>query len=571
MKKTGLTIILTVLAAVAVHGQSAYEACLFSRNSYEGTARSAAMGNAFTALGGDIGSVGLNPAGSAVAGHSQFSITPSISISSSTAGGVLPEGSNTLQYFEKTYRNNQARFGIPNFGMTMNFDTGRRSGLKTFSMGFIINRTDSWNENIYANGTNYTTSFAAAAADDATQNIKAYNMPGVLPAGEPRYSYLDFTNENAYNYYYPWKDIVGYRGGLFTQFDDAGEKFIGATEVLYDNGDIQQGGPVNQTYGRSVEGNKYEYIFNLGANISDFIYIGFNLGLNTISYDSNEYFKENAVDYNDFVTEFIDGNDVRHTTYFKNLIYKYGYSASGTGFYGKFGVIVTPGNGLRIGAAIQTPTAMTIQEEWYESASTEYTDQQFSSSAKSPVGESRYTFRSPLRANFGIAYTLGRFAAISADYELADYGGMKYKVDEYSMSDEDLRHFDTVNDDIKNAYGIAHQFRIGAEVKPWSQVALRAGYNLATSAQDRYYDVMSEEYLKQPLERRHSISFGAGFSSKKSFFADLAVMHSFAQSEYYMPYSDYQYDIDGYLVNYSPEILIKTSAWRVMFTLGWRF
>ena len=571
MKKTGLTIILTALAAVAMYGQSAYEACLFSENNYEGTARSVAMGNAFTALGGDLGSIGLNPAGSAVAGYSQFSITPSITISSSTAGGVLPYGSSTLPYFEKTYRSNQTKFAIPNFGMTLNFETGRKSGVKMISMGFIANRTNSWCENVYANGTNYTTSFAGAAADDATQNIKAYNMPGVLPAGEPRYSYLDFIDENSYNYYSPWKDIIGYRSGIFTQYDDAGEKFIGATEVLYDNGDIQQGGPVNQSYGRNVEGSKYEYIFNIGANISDFIYIGFNLGLNTLSYDTNEYFKEKAVDRYDFVNVFIDGDDVAHTTYFDNLTYKYSYSASGTGVYGKFGIIVTPGNGLRIGAAVQTPTRTTIQERWIETGSTEYSDSQFSSSAQSPTGESRYTFRSPFRANFGIAYTLGRFAALSADYELADYGGMKYKIDRYDMSEADIYHFDTVNDDIKNAYGVAHQFRAGAEVKPLSQLAIRAGYNLTTSAQVRYYDVMAEEYLDQSLTHRHSISLGLGYSSKNSFFADLALKHSFATNEYYMPYSDYQYDINGNIVNYSPEILIRTSAWRVLLTLGWRF
>ena len=99
---------------------------------------------------------------------------------------MLPYGSGTLPYFEKTYRSNQTKFAIPNFGMTLNFETGRKSGVKMISMGFIANRTNSWCENVYANGTNYTTSFAGAAADDATQNIKAYNMPGVLPAGEPR-------------------------------------------------------------------------------------------------------------------------------------------------------------------------------------------------------------------------------------------------------------------------------------------------------------------------------------------------------------------------------------------------
>ena len=50
MKKTALTILLTVAACVCSFAQTAYDAWLFSENNYEGTARSVAMGNAFTAL-----------------------------------------------------------------------------------------------------------------------------------------------------------------------------------------------------------------------------------------------------------------------------------------------------------------------------------------------------------------------------------------------------------------------------------------------------------------------------------------------------------------------------------------
>ena len=65
MKKIATTIILS-LAAAAVYAQTANDAYMFSENQYEGTARTMAMGNAFTALGGDLGSIGINPAGSAV-------------------------------------------------------------------------------------------------------------------------------------------------------------------------------------------------------------------------------------------------------------------------------------------------------------------------------------------------------------------------------------------------------------------------------------------------------------------------------------------------------------------------
>lgn len=571
MKKTALTILLTAFAAMAAHGQSAYDAWRFSENIYEGTARSVAMGNAFTALGGDLGAVSINPAGSAVAGYSQMTITPAITISSTTTSGVLPYGSSELPYFDKTFRTNYTRAGIPNVGFSFNFDTGRKSGLKRITVGFTANRTNNWCEDAYAAGTNYTTSFAGAAAFDATENIAYHNLPGNLPPDEPRYSYLDFIQEDSYDLYSPWKDIVGYQSGIFSSFDPDGEQFIGATEILLGNGDIKQGGPLYQSYGRSTYGSKYEYLFNIGANISDFVYIGFNLGVNSLSYDMSEYFKEKAIDESDFENIFTDNDGIEHKTYFSDLMYRYSYSASGTGIFGKLGIIVTPGNGLRIGAAIQTPTAMTINEQWQEKAATNFSSANFNGNATSPLGESEYSFTSPFRANFGVAYTLGSLAVISADYELAAYGSMKYKIDRYNMSDFEIEHFETVNDDIRNAYGTAHQLRIGAEVKPLSVLAVRAGYNLMTSAQKSTYNSSTEEYESIAPTYGHNLSFGLGYISKKSFFADLACRYSFATTEYYMPYNDYIYDDAGNIMTYSPEILMKTSNWKVLLTLGWRF
>ena len=101
MKKTFITILLS-LAALGASAQNAYDALNFSENDYEGSARTVAMGNAFTALGGDLGSISINPAGSAVAKYSQFSLTPALTFTGSTTMGVLPPGSNgNLPYFER--------------------------------------------------------------------------------------------------------------------------------------------------------------------------------------------------------------------------------------------------------------------------------------------------------------------------------------------------------------------------------------------------------------------------------------------------------------------------------------
>lgn len=543
MKKTALTVLLATATCFAAYSQGAYDAWLFSENNYEGTARTVAMGNAFTALGGDLGAVTINPASSAVAGYSQLTLTPSLTFSTNMATGVPYQGS-VDPYFQKTMKSRMTKAGIPNIGFSFNYKTGRSSGLKAMTFGFIANQTNSWCEDVFAEGTNSQTSFLAAAAADATNS---------------GYTKEDFLNGKGY-----WADIVGYRSGMFSESTlTNGEKvFVAATETLFDNDEIVQSGEVGQRYGRSVSGNKYEYLFNFGANISDFVYVGASLGINSISYDYTHYFKENAIDPYIFENIFTDSNGAELTTYFKNATYKHSYSADGTGIFGKIGVIVTPGAGLRFGAAIQTPSSTTIKEQWQDMASTSFTDSSCNGEAESDLGRSEYTFNSPWRFNFGLAYTLGRFAVVSADYEVADYGGMRYMTDD--MGDDDFEYFEEINEDIRQRYGAEHQLRIGAEVKPLSFLAVRAGYNLKTPALKMDKKVENGE---EPIYYQN-LSFGIGYSSKKSFFADLACRYTFPVNEYIHPYSDYLAEFDGPL---PPEIRSIHSNWKLLLTLGWRF
>ena len=542
MRKTILTI-LAASAAICGYAQTAYDALLFSENNYEGTARTMAMGNAFTALGGDLGSVIINPAGTAVASYSQFTITPSLTFSASTTQGVSPYNDGNLPYFENKIKSNITNFSVPNIGITLNFDTHRTTGLKNVIVGFIMNKSAGWNEDVFANGTNSSTSFMGAMAYEAT-------MDGLLGA--------ELGAEDAYNFM-PWKPVVGYQSGMISTFGGYDDQFVGASEVIYDNGEVAIGGPLEQSYSRRVNGGKYDYAFNIAANISDFIYIGANLGFSSLEYEFDENFKESAMDPSDFQID-MDNGDRMH---FNDMKYRYYYNAYGTGYYGKFGIIVTPSGGFRIGAAIQTPTVNQITEQWFQSGETTYTDSRYNAYAESPYGEGSYTMISPFRANFGLAYALGNLGVLSADYEMCDYGQMKYRTDGY-----DRDYFESVNNDIRKRFGISHILRIGAEVKPVSKLAVRAGYRMATSSE--LYDSWGE---KLPVSLTQNISFGLGYDPGKSFFADLAVRKTVLADEYFMPYSDYMYDQDGYILDnaYAPEILNQRSLWKVLLTLGWRF
>lgn len=542
MKKTVISIFLG-LSAICGYAQTAYDALLFSENNYEGTARTMAMGNAFTALGGDLGSVGINPAGSAVAGYSQLTLTPSLTFSASTTQGVSPYKDGHLPYFERQMKSRMTDLGMPNIGFTINYDTNRTSGVKNVTFGFVVNKTAAWNEDVYAAGTNSTTSFMGSMAYDATVSGLTGTDLGAAAAFDRM----------------PWKPVVGYQSGMISTFGGYDDQFVGASEVIFDNGDVALGGPLNQSYGRRVDGGKYDYLINVGANISDFIYIGANLGISSLDYTYNEYFKETAVDPSDFEIALSNGE----TIYFDEMRYKYAYSASGAGYYGKIGVIVTPGAGLRIGAAVQTPTINTITEEWQQAGETSYTDGKYDASSSSPYGRGSYRMVSPSRANFGIAYAFGKLGVISADYEVTDYSQMRFRTSDY-----DRDYFESVNEEIREYFRASHMLRLGLEVKPMAELAVRAGYSMATSP-EKCFECSSDI----PTVRNQNVSFGLGYSSKNSFFADFAVRRTILQDEYFMPYADYMYDADGYLNEnaYAPEIINERSLWKVLVTFGWRF
>ena len=204
-----------------------------------------------------------------------------------------------------------------------------------------------------------------------------------------------------------------------------------------------------------------------------------------------------------------------------------------------------------------------ITENWQMSGETSYTDTGYNGYTQSPYGSGSYRMVSPFRANLGLAYTLGQLGVLSADYEMCDYGQMRYQT-----NGVDRDYFEEVNRDIRERFGTSHIFRIGAEIKPFSGIAVRAGYRAATSSEK--YDSWGEEI---PGTLTQNVSFGLGYSSKNSFFADLAVRKTILADEYYMPYADYMYDNDGYVIEsaYAPEILNKRSLWKVLLTFGWRF
>ena len=125
---------------------------------------------------------------------------------------------------------------------------------------------------------------------------------------------------------------------------------------------------------------------------------------------------------------------------------------------------------------------------------------------------------------------------ISADYELTDYSLMKFKNNNNHEYDNDT--FDAVNSSIKDLMGKSHTLRLGAEVKPAADIAIRAGYNYTTTPIGQYISDTGKETATSH-HKLNAFSVGLGYSSPGSFFCDLAGRLTSYSNEYISPYINY--------------------------------
>lgn len=576
MKRTIFSALLSLTAIVA-GAQTMYDGLNYSQNNYYGTARSIGMGNAMTAVGGDLGSIGINPAGSAVAGYSQFTITPNLTISSMNASySAYPVGG--ADRFTNEQNKRLTRFSMPNIGLTFNWKTGNGSGLKAITYGLVVNGTNNFTGKMLAGGRNDKTSYQSAMAVAADgYDMDFLNGYSIDKDGKrvdrgwdyPYYYGDDFQNDPNKGKFAPWNVIANAQAGSIANYGDTDDpsyywRYRATTEGYSNTGkkdangnyiyDIFLAGPLNQAYSRNITGSKYDVLFNVGFNFGDTFFVGANLGVTSLNYNYDECYKEAAENSSAFEIDFGD----KGKTCFSDYRTRYSYTADGSGVFGKIGFLWRPVDGLRVGAAVQTPTIMEINERWIQDVNLNYTDASFNGSAKTPEGEYSYRLRSPYRLNAGAAFTFAGMALVSADYEMTDYSTMKFMSKDGGWSNGT---FSSLNDQIRNCMGVSHMVRVGAEFKPLPEIAVRAGYNFTTTP-EYVYEGNSKTKLN---DRINAFSVGLGYSSNGSFFADIAARMTMLADEYISPYADYLSDLA------SPMILNKRDIYNVTATIGWRF
>lgn len=504
-------IILALFVTSAATAQGAFDALRFSQLRYEGSARTMAMGNAFTSLGGDSYAISINPASSAIYKYSEFTVTPSLT------------GTNIKsQYLGNNESENWSRFGISNAGLVSSFKIGNNlSALKTLTFGVAINKLNNYSSRSYSSGLNNSSSWLGSLAEGLSG---VYN--GDLDITDSRNPFFDSPGVS-------WKEILAWNSNLIDPLPDSDYDYVGATENLVGN-QITIAGPIYQDYYREQKGNISEVVLNMGANISNIFFLGANVGIQSLEYSDYQEYSESAEN-----SQFFDSK-------FSQFSHIFRQTSTGVGLNFKAGFIVVPVAGLRFGGSISTPTWLFMKDSWDESIDALYSDG-YSSNLLSPVGEYDYRINTPFRWNLGASYIFGKVGLISVDYEGVDYSSIKM------LSESgDRREFQDANSQIANDFKSVGILRAGLEIRPTPKVALRAGYSK--------YDNPEKE-LGYDLEY---ISGGVGFLGSSGTFLDMAFQKRVSNNESYSLYNDYTNSL-------APIGNLDISGWKLLVTLGFRF
>ncbi len=464
MKRIRLTILTAFTLFSGLLAQNVDDALRYSQVFYGGTARFMSMGGAFTALGGDLSSLSQNPAGIGVFRASEMSVTPQLNYINSEAGFH----GNTSDYLYN--------FNLGQAGFVSNIVTNKTStGLVKFNFGYSFNKTNNLYQSTLIQGINNTSSMSDYWAG-VGEGTKYYDLSGPEGIAFDTYIIDTITGSGAMSY-----------GTVFSNYGD--------------NPPSRYGQSVQRLI--SNEGFAGEHAISFGGNYSDRVYFGATFGISQLRYISQFQHTESA-------------NDPM-ISLFKNFNYLDYYEDRGTGYSFKLGAIVKPVESMRIGVAFHSPVWYHIDEYFFETISSNFTDGSRYESSNDPM-RFEYALTTPFRILGGIAFQIQKFALLSADYEFVDYSMAKFSQtgDGYNYAEK--------NTAINNSLKSASNFRVGGEFR-FNKLYLRSGYSYYGKAFAQGEDNADQDY--------NSISGGIGFR-EKNFSIDFGYTHMSTSQIYYL-------------------------------------
>lgn len=340
--------------------------------------------------------------------------------------------------------------------------------------------------------------------------------------------------------------------------------------MAYDE-DLDQYDFMNGTaymFGQYQKGYIGEYDFNISGNINERVYLGLTIGVHDVNYRSDSYY-----------TEDLEGGGISEGLEYMKI--------DGTGFDLKLGAIFRPveESPFRIGVYVNSPIFYDLKmDAGHGLYMTDNTNEAES------WNDLYYDFKinTPWKFGVSLGHTVGNFLALGATYEYSDYSTIdnRIKDDGYWYDDwyGDYYYDASSSDDVMNRHtenslkGV-HTLKLGLEVKPMPQFAIRAGYNFVSAVFDE--DAFRDGSLPSPgvayatstnytnWKSTNRFTLGAGYLGKH-FTVDLAYQYSATNGDFY-PFMSYVDNNDPSLDNIADATKVSNYRHQLLLTLGYKF
>lgn len=349
--------------------QTELDALRFSRQGNFITARSAALGGAFNAVGGDISSLSGNPAGLGIYRKGEFVISNNF-FSTRSQSEFLSE--NTMA--------NRFGLGLGTLGLVgaVKLKNAERHHWKFLNFGIGYNRLSNFNLKTNFSGINKENSML----DYFVQ--RANRSGGTAPSN------LD-----------PFFENLAYQTYLINPVD--------SIDSLHYSGVVNSGG-VLQRRSSLQKGSGGEFVMSMAGNYNEKLFFGATLGIVFLRYSENSTFEER--DDQDSIPDFQKFNFNQDVT------------TEGKGVNIKAGIIYKPFDWIRLGASVHSPMLLTMDDRYSSRMNSTFDNGQGYEYEAEGVYE--YEFFSPFKVGAGMAVILRKQLLITADYEYTDYREMNF-------------------------------------------------------------------------------------------------------------------------------------------------
>jgi long-subunit fatty acid transport protein len=460
MKKS-IFLLLTGLTFGIAQSQNITDALRYSQDNTNGTARYRAMSGAFGALGGDMSSLNVNPAGSAVFANNQMAFT----INNNSI-------KNDSDYFGTKKKNTLNSFDFNQAGGVFVFKNQETSSdWKKFSVAINYENATNFDNELIAFGTNPTHSIDQYFLSYANTGNDGLPVPQEFvnrENGESIPNLYSYLASNLPNNQYPKLNGFAAQQAMIAFYNQG--NIIDANEInnpfsTYIS-NVPAGGMYYQENTVVSKGNNGKLNFNFATSYKDRLYLGLNLNSHFTDYRQNSTFYED------------NSNPLENKYTVSNLQFDNTLYTHGTGFSFQLGAIAKITDEFRAGLAYESPTWYHLTDEFSQnlvvtSSKIGAANSVDSVNPDTTIVYDPYTLQTPGKWNFSLAYVFGKKGLISLDYGVKDYGSANYQPAKEVF-------FSNLNANIGETLSSTNELKLGAEYKieAWS---LRAGYRFEES------------------------------------------------------------------------------------------